>query len=95
MKEKILPNKEPLQTTDVGVYAEYIAKNLPSTGSERVDSRMDATKSKLFMDLFELAQSSGASFDSEIVFDNFIEDCKDLFYLVAPSLRLVEREKEA
>ena len=93
MKEKILPNKEPLSTTDKGVFADFIAKNLPSTGSQRVDERMDAIKSRLFMDLFELAETSGASFDSEIVFDNFIEDCRDLYYQVSPSLRLIEQSK--
>lgn len=95
MKEKVLPRKEPLNTTDLAEYAEYISRNLPSTGSASVDSRIDAIKSRLFIDLFELAKSSGASFDSEIVFDNFLEDCRDLFYLVSPSLKLVEREKEA
>jgi hypothetical protein len=93
MKEKILPNKEPLTTTDKEVYADFVAKNLPSTGSARVDERMDAIKSRLFMDLFELAESSGASFDSEIVFDNLMEDCRDLFYKVSPSLRLIEQSK--
>ncbi|WAX21802.1 hypothetical protein [Stenotrophomonas phage RAS14] len=94
MKEKILPNKEPLSTTDKATYADFIAKNLPSTGSQRVDERMDAIKSKLFMDLFELAETSGASYDSEIVFDNLMEDCRNLFYQVSPSLRLIEQSKD-
>lgn len=93
MKEKILPNKEPLSTTDKVVYADFIAANLPSTGSTRVDERLDAIKTRLFMDLFELAEISGASFDAEIVFDNLMEDCRELFYKVSPSLRLIEQSK--
>lgn len=95
MKEKILPNKEQLHSTDKGEYAEFIGKNLPSFGSKATDDALNPIKAELFLKLFDLTKNSGPSFDSEIIFDGFMEDCRDLFYQVAPSLKLLERAKEA
>ena len=91
---KNLPKKEPLQTTDRIQYMKYVMKNLPSMGfSAEVDERINEVKADLFAALFDLTESGSAALDTEILFDAIMEDCRDMFYLVSPSLQLLERSK--
>lgn len=65
----------PAELQDTAAFIEYVKKQyLPSAYGTKVTDGLEEVKTLLFSKLLHFAQTSGTSYDSVIVFEDFLEE---------------------